>query len=103
MIKQLLAHTNKGNIKIHKTKIAKKLKTDIERFHKLRSEVLHQEYLSGNLGEIEFSAVKSNDEEMAINYIKHVLKTGSSDDRREALGMIKSRFSLLNKKIMVKK
>jgi len=101
LIKQLLAHINKGNVKIHKTKIAKKLKTDIERFHKLRSEVLHQEYLSGNLGEIESSAVKSNDEEMAINYIKHMLKTGSSNDRREALGMIKTKFLLLNKELKI--
>jgi len=45
--------------------------------------------------------VKSNDEEMAINYIKHVLKTGSSDDRREALGMIRTKFKLMNKKIEI--
>lgn len=75
------------------------MRSDVERFHRLRSEVLHQEFLSGNLGEIETSAVKSNDEEMAISYIKHVLKTGSSDDRREALGMIKSRFTLINKEL----
>jgi site-specific DNA recombinase len=101
LIKQLLAHINANNVKINKPKIAKKLKIDIERFHKLRSEVLHQEYLSGNLEEIENSAVKSNDEEMAINYIKHVLKTGSSDDRREALGMIRTKFKLMNKKIEI--
>lgn len=101
LIKQLLAHINAGNVKIHKTKIAKKLKADIERFHKLRSEVLHQEYLSGNLGEIENSAARSNDDQMAINYLKHVLKTGSSDDRREALGMIKTTFLLLNRTIKI--
>jgi len=99
LIKQLLAHINAGNVKIHKIKIAKKLRADIERFHKLRSEVLHQEYLSGNLGEIENSAVKSDDEQMAINYLKHVLKTGSSDDRREALGVIRTKFVLKNREI----
>jgi hypothetical protein len=101
LIKQLLAHINVGNMSINKAKIAKKLKADIERFHKLRSEVLHQEYLSGNLGEIENSAVKSNDNEMAIDYLKHILKTGSSDDRREALGMIRTKFVLRNKELKV--
>lgn len=101
LIKQLLAHINAGNVSINKAKIAKKLKADIEKFHKLRSEVLHQEYLSGNLGEIENSAVKTNDYEMAIDYLKHTLKTGSSDDRREALGMIKTRFVLINKELKV--
>jgi DNA invertase Pin-like site-specific DNA recombinase len=100
LISQLLAHINAGNIKIVKTKIAKKLKADIERFHKLRSEVLHQEYLSGNLEEMENSAVKINDEGMAINYLKHVLKTGSADDRQEALGMIKTKFILKNKQLL---
>ena len=46
-----------------------KLNADIERFHKLRSEVLHQEYLSGNLDDLETSAIKTNDDEMAINYL----------------------------------
>jgi hypothetical protein len=86
-------------MKNQKTKIAKNLKADIDRFHRLRSEVLHQEYLSGNSEEIENSAIKVNDDEMAINYLKHVLKTGSSDDRREALGMIKTNFKLLNRKL----
>jgi hypothetical protein len=62
---------------------------------------LHQEYLSGNLGEIENEAVKNNDDEMAINYLKHILKTGSSDDRREALGMIKTKFTLSDKQLKI--
>lgn len=103
LIQQLLAHINTGNVKINKIKIAKKLNIDIERFHKLRSEVLHQEYSSGNLDDLETSAIKTNDNEMAINYLKHVLKTGSSDDRKEALGMIKTKFILENKKILLKK
>jgi len=102
LIKQLIAHINAGNIKINKAKIAKKLEADIERFHRLRSEVLHQEYLSGNLGEIETSAIKSNDEEMAINYLKHVLKTGSFDDRREAINMIITKLILRNRELRLK-
>lgn len=99
MIKQLLAHINASNVRIDKAKIAKRLKSDIERFHRLRSEVLHQEYLSGNLGEIENEAVKKHDDEMAINYLKHILKTGSPDDRKEALGMIRTKFKLSAKEL----
>jgi site-specific DNA recombinase len=101
LIKQLLAHINAGNVKIHKTKLTKKLIEDIDRFHRLRSEVLHQEYLTGNLDELENSAIKTNDNEMAISYLKHVLKTGSADDRREALGMIKTKFILKNKELII--
>lgn len=99
LVKQLLGHINASNVKIDKSKTAKKLKAEIERFHRLRSEVLHQEYLSGNLGEIENEAAKNSDDEMAINYLKHILKTGSSEDRREALEMIKTKFTLSNKQI----
>jgi len=101
LIKQLLAHINAGQVKIHKEKIAKKLKADIDRFHRLRSEVLNQEYLSGNLEALESSAIKHHDEEMAINYLKHTLKTGTSDDRREALSMIKTKFILRSKTLII--
>ncbi|NMB57522.1 hypothetical protein GYA19_06360 [Candidatus Beckwithbacteria bacterium] len=63
---------------------------------------MHQEYLAGNLGEIETSAIKSNDEEMAINYLKHVLKTGSFDDRREAINMITTKLILRNRELRLK-
>lgn len=99
LIRQLLAYVNTGKVSFYKTKITKKLKEDIERFHRLRSEVLNQEYLSGNLGEIENSAIKSNDGEMAREYLIHILKTGNADDRREALGMIKTKFMLRNKEL----
>lgn len=97
LISQLLAHL--PNIKFNKIKITKTIKAEIERFHRLRSEVLHQEYLSGNLAEIEMSAVKSDDDIMARDYLEHMLKTGSAEDRQEAIGLIKSRFVLRDKKI----
>jgi hypothetical protein len=37
---------------------------------------------------------------MAINYLKHILKTGSADDRREVLGMIKTKFILKHKELI---
>lgn len=101
LIQQLLAHLNNGEIQIHKSKIAKKLTADIERFHALRSQVLHQEYLSGNLGELENLAIKPNDENMGKDYLRHVLKTGTSEERREALQMIKTKFSLSNKQLRI--
>lgn len=99
LISQLLSHLDKGNIQINKSKIAKKLTADIERFHKLREQVLHQEYLSGNLGELENLAVKPNDEEMGKDYLRHVLKTGTAEERQDVLQMVKSKFLLSQKKI----
>ena len=100
LIQQLLAHLNE--IKINQTLLAKHIKEDIERFHKLRSQVLHQEYLSGNLTEIELSAVQPNDEQMAKEYLKHTLKTGSAEDRQVVLGMIKTKFVLSKKQLSIK-
>lgn len=101
LISQLLAQL--PNIKFNKIKITKTIKAEIERFNRLRSEVLHQEYLSGNLAEIEMSAVKDDDDAMARDYLEHMLKTGSPEDRQEAIGMIKSKFVLNNRKISLKK
>lgn len=83
------------------TIIAKKLTADIERFHKLREQVLHQEYLSGNLGELENLAIKPNDEEMGKDYLRHVLKTGTAEERQEALHMIKTKFQLQDRKLVL--
>lgn len=101
LISQLLAQL--PNIKFNKIKITKTIKAEIERFNRLRSEVLHQEYLSGNLAEIEMSAVKDDDDVMARDYLEHMLKTGSPEDRQEAIGLIKSKFVLNNRKISLKK
>lgn len=100
LISQLLAQLS--DIKFNKIKITKTIKAEIERFHRLRSEVLHQEYLSGNLAEIEMSAVKDDDDIMARDYLEHMLKTGSPEDRQEAIALIKSRFVLSDKKISFK-
>lgn len=101
LIHQLLAHINAGHVTLLKTKITHKLKTEIEHFHALRSQVLHQEYLSGNLAELEMSAVKDADEEMAKEYLKHMLKTGTADERKDALTMIKTKFVLTHKELRI--
>jgi hypothetical protein len=40
---------------------------------------------------------------MAKDYLEHMLKTGSPEDRQEAIGLIKSKFVLNNRKISLKK
>lgn len=99
LIQQLLSHLDE--IKINQVLLTKHIKNDIERFHKLRSQVLHQEYLSGNLTEIELLAVQPNDEEMAKQYLKHILETGSAEDRQQVMGMIRTRFVLRSKKLVL--
>jgi len=88
-------------IKIDEAKITKQIKNDIERFHKLRSEVLHQEYLSGNLEEFELSAVKPENTEMAKTYLEHILKTGSTSDRQQILSCLKTKFILKDRTISI--
>lgn len=97
LIQQLLAHIDE--IKINQGLLTKHIKADIERFHKLRSQVLHQEYLSGNLTEMELSAVQPNNDQMAREYLKHILKTGSVEDRQQALGMVRTKFILRNREL----
>lgn len=88
-------------IKIDENKITQQIKNDIERFHKLRSEVLHQEYLSGNLEEFELSAVKPENTEMAKTYLEHILKTGSTSDRQQILSCLKTKFVLKDRVISI--
>ncbi len=98
LIQQLLAHISE--IKINQGLLTKHIRADIERFHKLRSQVLHQEYLSGNLTEMELSAVQPNDDSMAREYLKHILKTGSAEDRQQVLGMVRTKFILRAKQLI---
>jgi site-specific DNA recombinase len=100
LIQQLLEHISE--IKINQGLLTKHIKADIERFHKLRSQVLHQEYLSGNLTEMELSAVQPNDDTMAREYLKHILRTGSAEDRQQVLGMVRTKFLLKNRTISIK-
>lgn len=97
LIDQLLTHL--PELKINSNQINTKITRDIERFHKLRSQVLRQEYISGNLTEMELSAVKPSDDQMAREYLKHILKTGSAEDRQEVMGMIKTKIVLRNKQL----
>lgn len=98
LIDQLLTLLPK--IKIDEAKITKQIRSDIEKFHRLRSEVLNQEYLSGNLEELELSAVKPNNTEMAKTYLEHILKTGSVEDRQAIIKCIESKLILKNRQLI---
>lgn len=87
-------------IKLDTEKITQQLKMEIDRFHRLRSDVLNQEYLSGNLDQLELSAVKPSDNEMLKTYFEHILKTGNNTDRQNIVRYIKTKLVLKNKQLL---
>lgn len=102
LIKQLAAKIN--DIKINYLAITKKIEEDIDKYHRLKTEVLHQEYLDGNLAQL--SPIPKNEEdkkEMTKNYLLHILKVGTSEERQEALSFIKTKFILRDYVIEIEK
>ncbi len=102
LIKQLAAKINE--IKINYSAITKKIEEDIDKYHRLKTEVLHQEYLDGNLAQL--SPIPKNEEdkkEMTKNYLLHILKVGTSEERQEALSFIKTKFILRDYVIEIEK
>lgn len=100
LIKQLIAHVDK--IQLKEVELAHYLKEDIDRFHKLRSEVLNQEFISGNLRELEYDAFNHVDKNMVKEYLVHILKVGTVEERLKVLSAIKTKFILHNKEILIK-
>jgi hypothetical protein len=84
--------------------VSRKIQEDIERYHRLKSQVLHQEYIDGHLGEFERIPKTSADKsEMTKNYLLHILQVGTAEERQEALTFIKTKFILTNKTIVIQK
>jgi hypothetical protein len=80
-------------------------KIDIDEFEareKIQEEInKYKQFSYAVLGrETEFD--KKTIEADMRNYIKHVLKTGTEDQKREILGCLKSEVVLLDKKILLK-
>ncbi len=75
---------------------------EIGRFHSLRGEVLHQEFLTGNLNQFDYPQKEPLDTDMAKDYLLHVLKAGSAEDRIKILSAIKTKFILHNKQLSIK-
>lgn len=74
--------------------MTRKIQEDIERYHRLKSEVLNQEYLTGNLQELTPKVDNEERQIMMKNYLKHILTIGTSEERQEILGFIKTKFIL---------
>jgi hypothetical protein len=104
LIKQLIANIDK--IKINEKLLSKTLKAEIERFYSLKSQVLQQEYLNGNLKDIEDELIIPNQtqltKEKAKQYLLHVLKTGTAEERQQILGVIQTKFILHNRELKIK-
>jgi len=101
LIKQLIANIDK--IKFNNTGVSRKIQEDIDRYHRLKTQVLNQEYLDGHLSEFEIIPQKIMDKnEMTKNYLLHILQIGTSEERQEAISFIKTKFILANKTISLK-
>lgn len=51
---------------------------------------------------MEDDAIDYKDEETVKDYLKHVLKNGNTDDRQEALSMIKTKFILSKRELRLR-
>jgi len=100
LIKQLMAHVDE--LKLNEIELANQLKKDIDRFHRLRTEVLNEEFISGNLKEIDYDAFNHIDKNMVKEYLVHTLKVGTADERNQVLSAIKTKFTLHNKRLYIK-
>jgi DNA invertase Pin-like site-specific DNA recombinase len=101
LIRQLIF--NIDNIKFNFSGMTRKIQEDIERYHRLKSEVLNQEYLTGNLQELTHRVDNDERQEMMKNYLKHILTIGTSEERQEILAFIKTKFILQDRHITVSK
>ena len=99
LIKQLMAHIDE--LKLNEIELAHQLKQDIDRFHRLRTEVLNEEFISGNLRELDYDAFNHIDKNMVKEYLIHVLKVGTAEERKQVLSAIKTKFILHNKELKV--
>ncbi|MFH1601666.1 MAG: recombinase family protein [Candidatus Shapirobacteria bacterium] len=102
LIKQLIANIDK--MKFNYAGITRKIQQDIERYHKLKTQVLHQEFIDGNL--TEFNNVPktvADKNKMTKNYVLHILKVGTAEERQEALSFIKTKFILSKRTIIIQK
>ncbi|OGK18638.1 hypothetical protein A2779_01345 [Candidatus Roizmanbacteria bacterium RIFCSPHIGHO2_01_FULL_40_98] len=100
LIQQLAAHI--GTIKINEKLLTKRLKEEIERFHTLRSKVLHKEYLDGNLNEFDYPERDPVPHDTAQAYLLHVLQAGTAEERQQILSVIQTKFTLRNRVLRIK-
>lgn len=83
LAQQIIAQID--DIKIDEKYLTDQMKKEVERFHSLRGEVLHQEFLAGNLNQFDYPQKEPLDRDMAKDYLLHVLKAGSAEERVKIL------------------
>lgn len=100
LVKQLIANIDK--ISINQAGISRKIQEDVERYHRLKTDVLHQEYMLRKFdGDNGMLQTKAEFKVMAKNYLIHILRSGTAEERLEILGLIKTSFVLSNKEIKI--
>src|SRR3989344_4396263 len=93
LVKQLIAKIDV--IRFNSLGITRKIQEDIERYHRLKTQVLHQEFIDGYLEEFNRIPESGNDKnEMMKNYLLHILQIGTAEERLEVLSFIKTKFIL---------
>jgi len=98
LVKQLLAKINE--IEFDQKAVDEKMKQEIERYHRLRSDVLHQEMFEKQMEVMDYPIIKEKSPEERIRgYVIHVLKTGFSEENQGILEFFKTRFILKDKQI----
>lgn len=102
LIKQLIVMID--CIKFNHTGVTRKIEEDIERYHRLKTQVLHQEFIDGRLAEFNRIPQTSADKnEMTKNYLLHILQVGTAEERQEALSFIKTKFIILKRTVIIEK
>lgn len=102
LIKQLIAKID--DMKFNYTGITRKIEEDIDKYHRLKTQVLHQEFVDGYLAEFNRIPEGAADKkEMTKNYLLHILKMGTAEERQEALSFIKTKFILSKRTITIQK
>ena len=100
LVQQLILHIDE--IKLHEVELAQYLKQDIDKFHRLRSEVLNEEIMSGKLIEIDYDAFNHVDKDMVKEYLIYILKSGTAEERIKVLSAVKTKFVLHNRELTIK-
>lgn len=98
LTRQLIAHIDR--IKFNISGLNKKLDEDLGKYERLKSQVLRQEYVDGNLGQFSYAKNSEEKEETVRNYLKHILSIGSDEEQKEILTYIKTKFLLTGGQII---
>lgn len=96
LVKQLIALINQGKVEFKKKNLNKKLKSEILRFERLKDDVLENAPWRIVVNKAAGKEQKETNGKTIKAYAKHILRMGSSDERKEVLSLIKTEITLKN-------